>query len=530
MIYYKEICRRSKERKKKENNFVRKEEFQRKKLLLERLKEYHESGCYPFHMPGHKRQCRDEIVNQFPNPFAIDITEIEGFDNLHHPEDVLKESMEWAASVYGSDKTYYLVNGSSCGILSAISASVRPGGTLLMSRNCHKSVYHGVILNQLKSLYLYPQIMEEFGIQGAIDAKAVDKALKEHPEIQAVLVVSPTYDGVTSDIREIAQIVHQYKIPLIVDEAHGAHFSFGELEGGERLFPQPAIQCGADLVIQSLHKTLPSLTQTAVLHMRRGYVDEKRLERYLQIYQSSSPSYVFMAGIENCIYEMNRNGKQRMGEFRDRLMRLRERLSQMKHLKLLSKKSRMGGGCSWDLDLSKIVISCRNCSRIFLDGKDMPLDGEQLMDWLRSQYRLELEMCGADYVVAITTMMDTEEGLMRLADAFLKIDGALKLEQKKTPEIRIMKAEVVMPIKEAADAPSREIEISQAAGKISAEFVYLYPPGIPIVTPGERISDEIAVLIQRYKSLGLPVQGMADPSAERIHVVERGPIWERFTI
>ena len=487
------------------------------KFLIERLKTYSESDYYPFHMPGHKRQYQDEMLTCFSSPFEIDITEIDGFDNLHHPESVLKESMDWAASVYGADKTYYLINGSSCGILSAISAAVHREGVLLMGRNCHKSVFHGVILNQLKTEYLYPQIITELGIQGAVKAEMVDKKLREHPEIQAVLIVSPTYDGVVSDIREIVKVVHGYGIPLIVDEAHGAHFSFGEMESGRRLFPESAVQCGADLVIQSLHKTLPSLTQTAVLHMRRGYVDEKRLESFLQIYQSSSPSYVFMAGIENCIDQMDRNGKIRMKEFSERLMRLRRALSGMQHLKLLTKEICRDHG--WDLDLSKIVVSCRNCRRHLPDGRKEMLDGERLMNWLRKQYHLELEMCGVDYVTAITTLMDSREGLQRLVQAFLEIDGQLELVQGNPVEMEPIFPEVMMPVWQAADAPCEEIPLVQAAGRVSAEFVYVYPPGIPIIAPGERISVEIAALIQTYKERNLSVQGMADPKAEWIQVI-----------
>ena len=227
------------------------------------------------------------MTREFPNPFSIDITEIEGFDNLHHAEGILKESMRWAAGVYGADRTYYLVNGSSCGILSAIGAVMRPGETMLVSRNCHKSVYHGLILNSLKPEYVYPQIIEDLGIQGGISPDDVEKQLEECPEIRGVLIVSPTYDGVVSDISKIAEIVHRHNIPLIVDEAHGAHFPFGN-----GCFPKSALSCGADLVIQSLHKTLPSLTQTAVLHLKGNRVSRERLERCLQMYQSSSPSYV----------------------------------------------------------------------------------------------------------------------------------------------------------------------------------------------------------------------------------------------
>lgn len=164
----------------------------RESLLLERLKRYGQSENYPFHMPGHKRQCKD-FLGEFPNPFSIDITEIEGFDNLHHPEGILKESMEWAARIYGANKSYYLINGSSGGVLSAICGVLHPGEKIIMARNCHKSAYHAVILNNLKTVSIYPQIVEKMWINGEISANNVEKLLSDHPDARAVMVVSPTY-------------------------------------------------------------------------------------------------------------------------------------------------------------------------------------------------------------------------------------------------------------------------------------------------------------------------------------------------
>ena len=288
-------------------------------LLLERLKRYKESDIYPFHMPGHKR-CKNEFTNEFLNPYEIDITEIEGFDNLHHPEGILKDSMEWAAEVYGADKTYYLINGSSSGILSAICSTSPLNGKIIISRNCHKSVYHGVILNYLKTEYIYPQIIDELWINGGISVNDVEKILENNSDANAVLIVSPSYDGIVSDICGIAEIVHKKGIPLIVDEAHGAHFSFDKREK-KRFFPRSALDCGADIVIQSLHKTLPSFTQTAVMHVRKGYINLEKLEWYLQIYQSSSPSYVLMAGIEKCIFEMEKKGCDIVSDLKKKFVR-----------------------------------------------------------------------------------------------------------------------------------------------------------------------------------------------------------------
>lgn len=478
-------------------------------LLLDQLISYSRTDQYPFHMPGHKR-----IGYDFPNPYSIDITEIDGFDNLHHAEGILRESMDWAASVYGADHTYYLVNGSSGGILSAITAAVSSDGKILVSRNCHKSVYHGVILNGLNVEYVYPQFIEPLGIQGGILAEDVEKSLAENSDIQAVLIVSPTYDGIVSDIGRIADVVHQRGIPLIVDEAHGAHFSFGCDAG----FPCSALACGADLVIQSVHKTLPSFTQTAVLHLRDGLVIRERLERYLQMFQSSSPSYLFMAGIEMCIDRMEKDGDACMRAFAGRIGEMRGRLASMKHLRLAGKEL-CGQYGIYDVDESKLVISVRDCVWINDAGQAAYVDGAWLDQVLRDEFHLEMEMSGADYVVAITTFMDTQEGLERLTDALLKIDGRLQKRRQDAVTDMIGTPVIRMKMSVAVDARYEELEIVNCVGRISTEFIYLYPPGIPIVAPGELVTGEIVKTVLQYRKLGLPVQGMADVHASRLRVV-----------
>lgn len=501
------------------------------KDLLDRLIEYGKSDAYPFHMPGHKRRVEAGFAVNFPNPFSVDITEISGFDNLHHPEGILKESMEWAGAVYGADRTYYLVNGSSSGILSAVCGSVSHGGTLLMSRNCHKSAYHGVYLSHLKAEYIYPQTIPGFGIQGGLSPEEVRRMLINHPETEAVLVVSPTYDGIVSDISAIAEIVHERGLPLIVDEAHGAHFPFGREAG----FPVSALELGADVVIQSLHKTLPSLTQTAVMHVKAGFADLNRIDRYVHIFQSSSPSYVLMAAIENCIRWMNEAGRAEMNAFGGRLDRIRQKLGGMKCLTLLDG---VKGRCSiFDMDKSKIVISAGRSG----------LTGPELDERLRREYHLEMEMCGPDYVTAITTVADTDEGLERLCRAFLEIDserrpdavdcgGAVGFvkgingdnpgESKRgivdngmEKEIGCGWPEIAMTIAQAMDAPGRSVPLDACEGMVSEEFIYIYPPGIPIAAPGEVLKPELVEMIRQYKRKGLSVQGTEDPEAEVVLTV-----------
>ena len=504
--------------------------MRQEELLINRLAAYARSDMYPFHMPGHKRRTGPEesfmnsCTDSFTNPFAVDITEIEGFDNLHHPEGILKDSMKWAADVYGADQTYYLINGSTGGILAAVCGSVPRGGRILVSRNCHKSVYHGICLNQLKTSYVYPQEIEGLGIQGGITAEDVDRMLNRYMDTQAVLIVCPTYDGIVSDIEAIARIVHRAGLPLIVDEAHGAHFRY------DAMFPVSALDLGADVVIQSVHKTLPSLTQTALLHIKCNrpdggcYADRERIDRYIHMVQSSSPSYVLMASIENSIYQMEQTDTAPYGK---QLHRLRRRLGQMRHLRLAD-TGLIGQAGIRDLDISKIVVSTRGTCLYPAEDGLTGFTGAQLVDILRREYHLEMEMCGADYVTAITTVMDSGEGLERLGDALTRIDTQLTDAGYKPDgrsgnqkSVYSMRCDTAMSMGEAMEEKMASVGLEDSAGCISGEFVYIYPPGIPIVAPGEWISRPILEVILEYRDKGLPVQGPADQSLRTIRVVQK---------
>ncbi len=512
--------------------------------IMERLIEYTGSDAYPFHMPGHKRQeIPDGMQRDFSDPYGIDITEIDGFDNLHHAEGILKDAMDEAAAVYGADRSWYLVNGSTCGILSAVFAVTENGGRILTARNCHKAVYHAIYLNRLRAEYLYPEEIVEFGINGGIRAEDVRKALEKDAmrcagkctKIQAVLITSPTYEGVVSDIRAIADAAHEYGIPLIVDEAHGAHLEYADRCHS---FPKSALECGADIVIQSLHKTLPCFTQTAILHIKGDRVDQDRVARYLSMFQTSSPSYLFMAGIQRCIRYMDSTGRDGMIRYEERLKWFMEQMKGLQVLEVLTRdicgKYRAVAG--WDP--SKIVVST-------MRAKDF--HGEELAEMLRKNYHLEMEMTAPEYVIAMTSVLDTDEGFERLTKALLEIDEELlKAEEKRrktvsetgdqkentvreraeknckaseTLQSRILRPNETMSICEAMDANTGRTALQNTVGKVSAEFIYLYPPGIPIIAPGEVFTREIVEMIEAYKKAGLLVQGPADPASGMILTV-----------
>ena len=475
--------------------------------LYRKLASYDTEDVYPFHMPGHKRN--PALLDGF-FPAAQDITEITGFDNLHHAEGILLETARRASEVYGTRNTYLGVNGSTAMILTAISACVQRNGKILIARNSHRSAYHAMYLRGLTPVYLYPQKTSGMELNGSLRPEDVEKALQEDPEIEAVFVTSPTYDGVMSDIRGIAEAAHRRNLPVIVDEAHGAHLVFSGF------FPESAIRSGADIVIHSVHKTLPSLTQTSLLHVCSDRIDEELVRRFLTIYQSSSPSYILMASIDACMEIIQERGKELFREYTENLEKARKRLSGLKYFRLID-PARDYADTVFDCDRSKLIISTR----------DTGMTGQELSVLLREEYRLEMEMSAPSYVVALTSVGDTGEGFARLTEALADIEAkkagewALREDEagKNIPDEELQPPEQVLSMAEAMEGRTRKVLLSESEGCVSAEFMLLYPPGIPLITPGERISGQLLQNVRRYLQQGLTVTGLKDRENRRIEIV-----------
>lgn len=483
--------------------------------LYDKLKKLENSDVYGFHMPGHKR---NGTLTGADLPYGLDITEIDGFDDLHHADGILKEAQERAAYIWHADESHYLINGSTVGLISAILGCTHRGDTILMARNCHKSVYNAVFLNELRPVYLYPQLLssgekEEGDLNGPVTALRVDHALNDNPDIRAVVITSPTYDGVVSDVRSIAECVHRKGIPLILDEAHGAHFGF------HPYFPDNGNDLGADIVIHSLHKTLPSLTQTALLHMNGSVADRERVHMYLDILQSSSPSYVLMASMDECVRLMEKKHKEIFGRYVDLLQRTREQLKNMEHLSLWE---------STAYDRSKILISTAGCT---IQREEMKkYTGKQLYNSIRGKYLLQLEMSAPDYVIAMTAPGDTERGMHRLVDALSEIDSELA-KYKESESIYAKSREIGIELQENLQIYSsseinkfrnkrKKISLEACGGYVAAEYAYVYPPGIPLIVPGERISEKTVRQIVKYQKTGFDIRGIHETG--RIEVLDNG--------
>lgn len=468
--------------------------------LFEKLSAYGASDYYPYHMPGHKRRLKTDTMRELAQ---IDITEIDGFDNLHDAQDILKRIQEEAAAAYGAEESFFLVNGSTAGILSAISTAVSPGGKILMVRGAHKSAYHAAYLRDLQIAYLWPGVHPLFGCNLPATAKEVEEALQQTPDVQAVFIVSPTYEGLTADVKSIAEAAHKRNIPLIVDEAHGAHLGF------DGRWPESSVKQGADLVIQSLHKTLPAPTQTAILHVNGKLVDRCRLRRFLGIYQTSSPSYIFMAAMEDAIATTSANREKLFGDFWEYWKGMTESLSACRNLIFLKEENS---------DPGKLAVM----------DKTGFLDGEQLYEMLLHKYHLQPEMAAGRYVLAMFTVGDTKEGYERLTKALLEIDEYITAERKQRTQEKLMeregnrmadavtpvciqkKTQAVISIGRAWDTPKEWVLLKDAEGKTAGEYVNLYPPGSPIIVPGEIFTKDILTEIAAYRQQGFHVQGVKE--------------------
>lgn len=479
--------------------------------LYQYLKEY-SNEIYPMHMPGHKRNF--PIVSETLLK-EIDVTEVEGTDDLHDPEGIILKSMEKTAELYESYFCRYVVNGSTCGILSAIYAFAERGDRVLVARNCHKSVYNAINICGLLPVYVTPEYDDEFSINGSISPALVEKALNEYPDIKLCVLTSPTYEGVVSNISAISKILHEKNIPLAVDEAHGAHLGFSEY------FPKGAIKSGADCVIHSTHKTLPCLTQTAAVHICKSLWEGEELQEACQkltealgIFETSSPSYVLMSSIDQCMNYLSENSAKAFESYKNMLADFSEKAKDLKHIKILCKGNdrKENHKSFYDFDSGKLVISLKNTN----------LNGAEFEKILREKYKIQTEMTSLNYCVAMTSFCDSEKGFERLFNALSHIDHEYGAENIFINE-NTMGGKIIEPpvsIYEARKCKKEYVSLEDAAGKICGEYVFAYPPGIPIFAPGELITKELTEEIKSLYKAKINLKSSGGNIPEKILVLK----------
>lgn len=468
-------------------------------MLYDKLKSYKDSGIYPFHMPGHKRI---DIVNDGLVPYGMDITEIDGFDNLHNACGCIREIEKKAERLYCVNRAFLLVNGATGGILSSIRAMTNSGDKVIVARNCHKSVFNAIELCRLNPEYVLPEYDEKYSVFTSVSPEKLETLLSKNPDTKLVLITSPTYEGVVSDIKSITDICHRHGAMLFVDEAHGAHFPFSEQ------FPSEAVKCGADVTVVSLHKTLPSVTQTALLLTNNSEITDK-LQENLSIFETSSPSYILMSAIENCLKFISDNINE-FEVYTKRLLYFYEETKSLEKLSVLYNDKSFLKKC-FNYDFGKIVISTA----------DTNISGAELAKILREKYMIETEMSYTDYIIAMTSVIDTDEGFNRLKNALLKIDCSLIKSKKSYCNYNFCE----IPKRsfnsyQKNNVIAEKIAFENAQGRVSLEYVWAYPPGIPLILPGEIISEKLINQINILLSNNIQINSTKNSMPHYIYTAE----------
>ena len=475
--------------------------------LAEAMRQYASGGCLAFHTPGHKQGLgassglRDLITAE---GLREEVSLASELDDLHAPAGCLKEAEELAAHLFGADEAFFMVNGTTGAIHTALMGALQPGDEIILPRNAHRSVIGGAILAGLKPFFAQPAINERLGIAMGLELSSVKKALQEHPKAKALLVTSPNYYGVSSDLVALGNLTHSQNKLLLVDEAHGAHLAFSAY------LPPAAMETGADMAAQSTHKLLGSLTQTSILLAKKRRVDINKLRKAASLLQSTSPNYLLLASLDLSRKQMAEFGSELVGRAVNLAAGLREKINYINGLHCFGHELAGTLGVH-GLDTTKLTVSVRG----------LGLSGTDAFSILRHEYNIQAELADAYNVLFIISYADTEKEAARLLQALASLAENYRKGNISTPAICLppMPKER-LNARDAFFAPTEKIPFQSSSGFISAEQIMFYPPGIPIIYPGEEITSEIIEYVGIMKKLGLQPMGMQDTSLQNINVIK----------
>lgn len=475
--------------------------------LVEQLAKCARSENAAFFTPGHKRGQGSSIALQDllgSAVFRADLPELPELDNLFAPESVIQAAQELAAQTFGADRSWFLVNGSTCGIIAAILATCHPGDKVLLPRNVHQSAISGLILSGAVPIFLQPEYDSALDIAHSIPPHTIASALKNHPDAKAVLIVYPTYYGVCGDIRAIADLTHAAGISLLVDEAHGAHFAF------HPDLPLSALAAGADLTIQSTHKTLSAFTQASMLHVQGDRIDLDRVSQALQLVQSTSPNYLLLASLDAARDQMATQGKELMERTLQLAKQVRSRLEAIPRLKVLSPHQATTPGF-FALDPTRLTVTV----------SQLGVDGFTADELLHQQFGVTAEFPSFQHLTFILSLGNTQTDLDRLVLAFQNLtQRSLETHPLPLPCAPFPIPNSRLSPRDAFFSRTETVSISQAVDRISAELICPYPPGIPLLLPGEQITQAAIDMLQQVQQAGGFMSGCADPSLATLKVVK----------
>jgi lysine decarboxylase len=441
-------------------------------------------------MPGHK--LGKGIPPEFlENLACLDLTEIPETDNLHFPTGPIKEAQQLAARAFGAQHSFFLVNGSTCGIQSIIMTICKPGDKLIVSRDCHKSVINSMMLAGARPVYIKPQFERNFGIPGVVEPRDIERALNQNTDAAGVFITRPSYYGICSDIKKIADIVHSFGKVLAVDEAHGGHLVFS------RRLPICAMKAGVDICVQSAHKTLPAFTQGAYLHINSERVDIERLRFFLRTFQTSSPSFIVLTLLDLARELMEKVGEGLLNKLLDYIEQFREYIESYAGLALL------GSDCLYKNRLDK--------TRIVINVKKLGITGFEAEGILKNENNIQVEMSDLFNIVCIATISDDMNSIKRLAAGLAQLDTNYNFVDDTGPAC-LKPLDVprqVLELKDIMQSEGEGIKLKNAAGRVCKEIVTPYPPGIPLVCPGEIITDEMVEYIYNIMAAGGNINGIS---------------------
>jgi arginine decarboxylase len=476
--------------------------------IIDALQEWVNKSHAPFYTPGHKRGIgMNPILKERWGAavFGWDLPELPGLDNLQAPTGIIEQAQILAADVFGAQQTWFLVNGSTTGVMAAILATCGEGEKIILPRNMHSSAIAGIIHAGAVPIFINPEYEQQLDIAHSITPDSVKLAVEQHPDAKAVMVVYPTYYGACGDLAAIAEIVHSYQIPLLVDEAHGSHFGF------HSDLPPAALTVGADLSVQSTHKLLGSLTQSAMLHVNSSLIDVDAIGRSLRLLQSTSPSYLLLASLDAARQQMALNGEQLMTETIELARIARAEIDRIPGLSVVGLDPPIPG-CKY-LDPTRLTVTVTGLN----------LTGFTADEILTSEFGIVAELPSMRHLTFIISFGNRRAdidrliwGLNELATKYAE-DLPLKLGSIDIKD-QILTKMAITP-RQASRSPQISILANQAIGRISAESICPYPPGIPVLIPGEMITAEALAYLQQILDLGGELVGCSDPTLEHIKVV-----------
>ncbi|MDN5304584.1 MAG: arginine decarboxylase [Fusobacteriaceae bacterium] len=473
--------------------------------LFDALKQFKKDNVIPFDVPGHKAgKGLPEFTDYFGKRIMeVDVNSMKQLDNLANPTSVIKEAEELMADAYNADHAFFLINGTTSGVQAMIMSSCNPGDKIILPRNAHKSAVNALILCSAVPIYVQADIRNDLGIVMGVSHKEVEKAIKENPDAKAVFLLNPNYYGAVSELKEIIKIAHEHNMAVLVDEAHGAHLNF------HPDFPANATTLGADMAATSLHKTGGSLTQSSVLLLNEGRISKNKVKKILNLTQSTSASYLLMSSLDVARKNLVLNGKERFDKILKHVRYIRNELNKIDGIYAFGKEIIDSNGIA-DFDESKLGINVAK----------LGLSGFEVYDILRDDYSIQMELADAYNVLAIISIGDTEENLNKLLEAFKDISKRFKGTKHIIEHPVLENPEVVLSPREAFYADKENIELDNCVNRISGESIMVYPPGIPIITPGERITQNMINYIKFLKTQDTVFNGAEDPDINYIKVVK----------